>query len=544
MAEIYLADPEWNTLETAVSHGRPIQAWKKRLRHVLDLLDLSPRRTDLDLIVQGDRRISFAAFHEGLEAAASRLANLGVARGDKVLLILYNSPEVLLLQWGAFRLGAIPVFGNRWWTSREAIEVIGRITPQLIVTDLPLDEAQWEGGEVLSPSDIADWWTPQLKAAPVPDPRDGADEDELAAIVFTAGSTGAPKGVQLSHRNLIWSQQTFHNIAGGRAAIPDTPDRQRVSLMTTPMFHNGAIVTGISNLIDGNRMVLTQGKFQPAEVLSLIEKERVTAWQAVPTMFSRVLQHPEFEAFDLSSLVSPASGGMHVSVKLLETVQTKIPSAAATFAAGYGMTENAFITLAMLPQMLATGGAVGRPIPGAEVRIDAADETGQGEILVRSGALMIGYYGAASQPIDAEGWYRTGDLGRFDDDGLLHVTGRVNDMIIRGGENISCAHVEAALLEHPALLEAAVIGIPDEELGELVAAFIRSRPGAALSEEDIANFARTRLAYFCLPSRWVFVDDPLPVLATGKIDRLSLKNALGHLSPPSDHLLQTAVLPR
>ncbi|MBX3595023.1 class I adenylate-forming enzyme family protein [Sphingomonas sp.] len=519
----YLAGPEWRELERTMAHGRPILAWKQRLRHVLDLCDLAPDRDDLDLIVQGDRRISFSAFHRAVAAAAERLSRLGVARGERVMMILYNCPEILLLQWAAFRIGAVPVFGNRWWSEREAAGAIARIRPALVVTDLDLSESM-TGAEAptrLHPADLSGWWHARVEG-PVDDPRPHTHEDDLAAIVFTAGSTGAPKGVQLSHRILIWSQQTFHILQNGRAPIPDGPGGQRVSLMTTPMFHNGALVTGIANLIDGNRMVLLEGKFRPEEALALIERERITAWQAVPTMFMRLMQHPDFDRYDTDSLVAPSSGGMHISDTLLAQVRARLPAAADRFASGYGMTEHAFITLTTLPQIVEKGGTVGKAIPGVEVRIADPDATGQGELHVRSAALMIGYWETGVQPIDAEGWYATGDLARIDPDGFIFITGRAKDMIIRGGENISCAHVEAAMLEHPCVAEIAVVGTPDEQLGETVVAFVRLRPDTVATADELSTFARERLAYFCVPREWRFEREPLPVLATGKLDKVAL----------------------
>ena len=526
MSEDYFESPDWSELEPTTALGRPILAWKRRLRHVLDLRDLSPVRDDLELILQGERHITFAGFHAAVEGAAGRLAGLGVRRSDRVLMILYNSPEVLLLQWAAFRLGAVPVFGNRWWSGREAGDVIARIGPMLVVTDLELSDRERGTAKTLRPSEMASWWNPNRNGNAPVDPRPHAKEDDIAAIVFTAGSTGAPKGVQLSHRNLIWSQQTFHVIQGGRTPPPSGTEAQKVSLMTTPMFHNGALVTGIANLIDGNRMVLLDGKFRPEEALALIERERVTSWQAVPTMFMRLMQHPAFDKFDTSSLIAPSSGGMHLSETLLTSVRAKLPGAAKRFSSGYGMTENAFITLTTLPQILAHGGTVGKPVPGVEVRIADPDATGQGELLVRSGALMIGYWGVEDQPIDADGWFATGDLTRIDKEGFLYITGRAKDMIIRGGENISCAHVEAALLEHPAIAEIAVVGAPDEQLGEVVMAFVRLKPGQDATRDELAEFARGRLAYFCIPSEWRFEQKALPTLATGKLDKVGLVERL------------------
>lgn len=532
-SESYLSTPAWSELTVEQVLGRPTHVWRERPRHVLDLLDLAPDNEGLDLFVQGERRISFYGFRNGVEAAARSFTDLGASRGDPVLLLLFNSPEVLLAQWGLWRCGAVPVFGNRWWSESEVAQIIERVEPKFVVTDMPLDQETLRQSPTVDPARMEAWWEESGDAA-IPDPRDDAQEDDLALIVFTAGSTGAPKGVQLSHRNLVWSQQTIHNMRGGRPPIPESPGEQKVTLMTTPMFHNGAIVTGISALIDGNRMVMLKGKFIPEEVLCLIEQERVTAWQAVPTMFRRVLQHPDIETRDLSSLVAPSSGGMHVPESLMEMIDQKLPQAGPNLVVGYGMTEMSFLTMATRAQMKERPGTVGRPIPGVEMSVDSSDSDGYGELLGRSGALMIGYFQAAEQPIDAQGWYHTGDLGRIDPDGFVYMTGRVKDMIIRGGENISSVHVESALIEHPDVLEAAVCGYPDEQLGEAVGAVVRIRPGSDLSWSDMAGHARSKLAYFSVPSRWIIQTDALPVLATGKIDKVKLAERLRQTEPSND----------
>lgn len=528
--KLYLSTPAWSELVVEPVLGRPTLVWRERPRHVLDLLDLAPDDQHLELFVQGDRRISFGGFRQGVNSAARSFAGLGVSPGNPVLLLLFNSPEVLLAQWGLWRCGAVPVFGNRWWSESEVDEVIDRVRPGLIVTDMPLSQATLRRAKAIDPVSMQGWLEDDGDAV-IPDPRDHSQEDDRALVVFTAGSTGAPKGVQLSHRNLIWSQQTIHNMRGGRPPIPASPGEQKVTLLTTPMFHNGAIVTGISALIDGNRIVMLMGKFVPEEVLCLIEQERVTAWQAVPTMFRRVLQHPDIATRDLSSLVAPSSGGMHVPEALMDLLDQKLPQAGPNLVVGYGMTEMSFLTMATRAQMKERPGTVGRPMPGVEMRVDSPDSHGQAELLGRSGALMIGYLGTTEQPIDAEGWYHTGDLGRIDAEGFVHVTGRVKDMIIRGGENIASAYVESALSDHPDVLEAAVCGYPDEQLGEAVGAVVRIRPGSGLLASELASYARSKLAYFSVPSRWIIQSDPLPVLATGKIDKVKLSEWLRQMEP-------------
>lgn len=521
--ESYLQDPGWSELIVEPVCGRPTQVFKERPKDVLDLLTLTTAPRDFDFLVQGERRITYGAFLDGVDRAAEAMQELGVGAGDRVLVVLYNSIEFMLVQWAAWRLRAVPVLGNRWWSPRDIADVIGWIEPAAVVSDVEVDATALGGRPLVHPDEVAQWWARPESQLPPPPP---VDEDDVVVMVFTAGSSGQPKGVQLSHRNLWWTQQTLHVMQRGRPAPPTSAQDQSVALMTTPMFHNGAVVAGMSALLDGNRIVLLPGRFDAGQALRLIQDERVTSWNAVPTMFSRVLAHEDFASYDLSALRSPSTGGAMVPPALIEAVSAQLPHVAQSFAVGYGMTEMSFLTIVPASMIPARPGTVGKPIPGVEMRVHEPDEHGEGELVGRSGAMMAGYFSSQDDPIDAEGWYHTGDLGRIDDDGLVYVTGRVKDMVIRGGENIACPRVEYALIEHDDVLEVAVFGVADHELGEALAAVVHLREGSAVTGEDLAAFARQRLAYFEVPTRWIISPTPLPVLPTGKLDKVGLRRAL------------------
>jgi acyl-CoA synthetase (AMP-forming)/AMP-acid ligase II len=516
----YLSTPEWSEPVQELVQGRPTLVWRHRPRHVVDLLRLSTARPGQDLLVHGERRMSFGTFLPAVDAGAAALHELGVRENDQVLIVAFNSAEYLLAMWAVWRIGAVPVLGNRWWSPRELAGVLGRTEPKVVITDASPADLDFGSLPVLRSADVESWWTSKT---PPPDVKLRADEDEVAIILFTAGSTGAPKAVMLSHRNLVATQQTIHVMSGGRPPAPETSEQQSVALMTTPMFHLGGVTASLSALLDGNRMVLLRSRFDPREVLELIERERVTSWNAVPTMYARVFGHPDVEKYDLSSLSAPSTGGTMVPADVGELVRKRLQGARRGLGMGYGMTEMAFITMASGDEVATRPGTVGRPIPTMEIKVLDPDDTGEGQLIARSAAMMVGYLGAEQQPIDSDGWYLTGDLGRIDEDGYVYVTGRVKDQIIRGGENISCPYVEAALREHEDVLEVAVLGIPDPDLQEVVGAAVCLVEGSQVGAAELTAFARDRLAHFEVPARWLFLERELPVMATGKIDKVGLR---------------------
>lgn len=271
-ADEYLKTPEWSEFTTETVCGRRVQVWRRRLTQVTELLDVAATAPDLDLVVQADRRISSADFLRTVRTGAAQLAEADIGPADRVLIVLHNSPEFLLSMWSTWGAGAVPVLGNRWWSERELDEVTRRLEPTLVITDMSLPSDLAGTVRVLAPDAVQSWWD-----LPAADPvlATGGDEDDVALILFTAGSTGVPKGVQQSHRVILATQQTLHVMRGGRPPAPSSQVEQGVTLLTTPLFHNGGIVSTISALLDGNRTVLTKGRFDPAEVVELIERERV-----------------------------------------------------------------------------------------------------------------------------------------------------------------------------------------------------------------------------------------------------------------------------
>ena len=505
--------------------GHPGKQYKDRPQSVLQMLSGADIWNDRTFIVQGDRRISYREFFTAMEAAAQLLSEYAEIHGQRVLISAYNSPEFVLAVWAIWYAGGVPVMANRWWSQDELNHAIELTEPVLGLADIPdslnaigttLPLATLERAFPVSGSGTQTQLDTVLSV----------DEDDEALIIFTSGSSGAPKAVSLSHRSVVANQ---HNLLFRSKKLPlqrDAAEPQAVSLVVTPLFHVGGISNLITQPILGGRMVLNEGKFDPLQILQLIEDEGVHRWGGVPTMANRVLEHPEFESFNLSTLQSFPLGGAPLSPTLLDRLRSKLPQLEHKGLANtWGMTESGgFLTAAGNRDLRQRPGTVGKPYPTTEIKIKSPDETGSGEILVRSPTVMLGYVGMTDdQTVDEDGWLHTGDLGHLDQDGYLFLDGRAKDIVIRGGENIACRQVEEALLFHPGVYDVAVFGIPHEDLGEEVAAVVVKRKGFDPTTEELRSFAAERLAYFAVPTRWSIQSEELPVLAGEKIDKKTLR---------------------
>jgi acyl-CoA synthetase (AMP-forming)/AMP-acid ligase II len=294
-----------------------------------------------------------------------------------------------------------------------------------------------------------------------------------------------------------------------------------VGLHTGPLFHVGGVQTLLRAITVGSTLVMPRGKFDPAEALALIERHTISRWAAVPTMVSRLLDHPDVRRRDLRSLRSVTVGGAPVHAELLQRIRTGLPSVQARIPTGYGLTENGGqATAASGADTAERPGSSGRPLPCVELTFLPRPGLPDGEILLRAPTQMSGYYGTDPSPIDHDGWLHTGDLGRLDDKGNLWITGRCKDMIIRGGENIAPVAVERALVAIPGVAEAVVFGVPHPDLGEEVMAIVVVE--AALTPQHLQEQLRTRVASFAVPSRWQLQTEPLPLNHAGKVDKAAL----------------------
>ena len=490
--------------------GIEMRVYASRLGSLREVLAMAEAHGDATYIVFGDRRITFADFKARADAVAAGLAERGVGHGDRVAVLAANSPEWALTFWATVSLGAILVGLNGWWKTDEVLygledsgarvlvgdqkrlvriadELAGEALPGLeavFVTDA--DPAEVGGGARVQP--FADLPVEGAEAPTTP-----IDEADPAVIFYTSGTTGRPKGAISTHRGMIANLQNtvMNTIAGSMADDAPPPigaegGGQTVGLLTSPLFHvAGCHSNLVVSLLGGVRIVMPEGRFDPLEVLRLIETEKVKIWATVPTMVWRVCEHPDRHDFDTTSVRTMAFGGSPSAGELQRKVRETFPNVRAASNA-YGLTESSSVATVLTgADALAHPESVGRAMPVVDVRIDDgaggwAPPGATGEVCLRGPIIMPGYWGKPEATAEAvrDGWLHTGDVGHLDEDGLLYITDRAKDMIIRGGENVYCVEIEERLVQHPDVADAAVIGVPHDALGEEVKAVVQVVPGA------------------------------------------------------------------
>lgn len=518
--------------------GIPFKQYEPRRQRLTELFTDAARWSERTHLIQGGRRITYRQFFAAVDAVATELARRGIGPGDRVLLLAANSPEWVVAFWATLRAGAIIAPGNGWWSGEEVAHVVALVRPTLVLGDpkrlakLPPDAF---GGHVIDIETIRILVESPFPAPPAPPGPATGSEDEAAVIVFTSGTTGLPKGATLAHRSVI---ANLHDLLARSRRLPHQLGDDRngpVSLMMGPLFHIGGIQAMALALVAGGTLVFLDGKFDPTQVLDLIEHERVNVWGGVPTMARRVLDDPTLPGRDLDCVRSVTLGGAPVPPEIIGRLRAAFPNAERGISTIYGMTETSGTVASAGGALMAEHpGTSGPPHPLVDLRIAQPDGEGVGEILVRTPAQMLGYWGeegaghsgghppAPGSIIDEEGFVHTGDLGRLDD-GRLTLTGRSKDIVIRAGENVAAPRIEAVLLEHPGVEDAAVVGLPHADLGEEVAAAVVARAGATLDPAALRAFLEKRLAHFEIPSRWWMRDEPLPTNDAGKIDKRRLR---------------------
>ncbi|GAA0949953.1 FadD3 family acyl-CoA ligase [Actinocorallia libanotica] len=471
------------------------------------VLSAADRFGDAEAVVDGAVRLGFGELAERAGIAAGAFASAGIGRGDRVALCAPNSAEWIVAAFGLLAAGGVLVPVNPRFRPEETAEVLARSGARAVLV-----RQGFLGREYTAPpgvpvidlgSDFLDSGAPFAREV---------DGDDIADVVFTSGTTGRPKGVMMSHRQTLRKYAGWGDLVGLREG-----DRY---LVANPFAHTFGYKAGcVASLIKGCT-VIPVPVFDLDAVLGLVEREKVTVLPGPPSVYHALLSAPGDRStrggYDVSSLRVASTGAADIPVELVRRIRDELPFASVTTA--YGLTEAGTVT-ASRPgdpfEQIAT--TVGTPCDGMEVRV--ADD---GEVLVRGYSVMRGYLDdpeATAEAVDADGWLRTGDLGSLDDGGRLKIIGRKKDMFIVGGFNAYPAEIEGVLLGHPAVAQAAVVGVPDERLGQVGRAFVV--PRAPVTEEGLIAWSRERLAGYKVPRRVEF-RDALPLNAAGKVmkDRL------------------------
>jgi long-chain acyl-CoA synthetase len=533
--------------------GVRLRVWKNAPPSLRELLELSRLHADKTFLVYEDERTTFEQHYRQVATLANRLVDdYGVRKGDRVAIAMRNFPEWSVAFWAATAAGAVVVPLNAWWTSAELVygltdsgskvafldgERLQRLAPDLPGLDLAAVVVRAEGdvpdGVARYEDVLGDVSADAALPAVTLEPEDDA------TIFYTSGTTGAPKGALGTHRNicgnlisLAFARYAAALRSGSPVDAPAADAPQAAYLLSVPFFHaTGCHSVLVANLASGGKLVLMH-KWNPERALELIERERVTTFGGVPTMVWEVLQSPDFGKRDISSVTSVGYGGAPAPPELVRRIEELLPGRIPSN--GYGLTETSSVTTmnAGIDYLLRPD-SVGRPVAVVDVKV--VDESGRalpvgeiGELWIKGPNVVTGYWNKpeATAAAISDGWLHSGDLARLDDEGFVYIVDRAKDMLIRGGENVYCAEVEAALFEHPAVYDVAVIGIPHRELGEEVGAVVRLKPGAEASADDLRQHVAARLAAFKVPVQVWFVDEELPRNPAGKVLKRELRDRL------------------
>ena len=504
-----------------------------------------------EFIVFNDERYSYQDIHIKAAQTANALKNAGIKKGDRVAICMANNPEYIITFMAVTSMGAVCVLLNSWWVPDEVKYGLENSGASILIADekrlLGLEKFTELKKIVVRSSNNSDEYedfNTFIKNQSESFDDSGLDTNDNATIFYTSGSTGFPKGVLSTHRNILstlfsWALVTtlkreVEDVADNLESdsIVNTSEQQSAILHCVPLFHVTGSHSGfLMSIIAGRKMVM-MSKWDPGAALQLIQDEKIGAITGVPTQTWDLLTHPDKDKYDLSSFKELSGGGAprppeHVK-KLKDGFKDAEPSI------GYGLTEtNAAGTLNLGKDYISHPGSCGRAIPPV-TDVAIIDENWNfidkpkavGEIVIKSPANMVGYWGnqeATDEVFNDDGWFRSGDLG-YIDDGFVYIVDRVKDMVIRGGENISCIEVETAIYNHPSVQEAAVFGIPEERLGETLCVAICLKPSMQLTEQDLNDFLKDKLAAFKIPSFVQIGFKELPRVASGKFSKTQLRD--------------------
>ncbi|MES2896442.1 MAG: class I adenylate-forming enzyme family protein [Pseudomonadota bacterium] len=556
-------------IETVDIRGVPTRTWKNLPPTIRSIVELGRTHGDRVFLVYEDERVTFEAFHRAVAAFAAELQAQGVVKGDRVAVVMRNLPEWPVAFYAAAAVGAIVTPLNAWWTGPELEYGLTDSGTKVVVMDAERYERMTEHlpncpdlvrvyvsrdrEEIAHPlvtqlesviGGANDW--AKLPDRPLPDVEIGPDDD--ATIFYTSGTTGKPKGA-LATQRAVNSNIMAAAVAGARAFLrrgeappqPDPDGPQRSSLISVPFFHVTGCFAVLNPSLAGGAKLVMMHKWDVIRAFELIEREKVQSAGGVPTIAWQLIEHPARANYDLSSLESVAYGGAPSAPELVRKIKETFPKSAA--GNGWGMTETcATVTTHGAEDYANRPDSCGPPVPVSDLEIrDAADgktvlgPNQVGELWARGPQVVKGYWNKpeATAQTFVDGWVRTGDLARIDEEGFCFIIDRAKDMLIRGGENIYCIEVENVLYDHPAVMDAAIVGIPHRTLGEEPGAVVTLKPGASATEAELRAHVAEHLAAFKVPVKVKFWHETLPRNANGKILKNELKKLFEEEQAPA-----------
>lgn len=539
--------------------GVPTKVFTAAPPHMRSIWELSAAHADKDYLVYEDERYTYGEIHRQVRILATYLAAQGVERHDRVAVSMRNYPEWVVSYWATVSLGAALVGMNAWWTPTEMEYALNDSAPKVLIVDGERLErlVQIENAPAMHlvvarhsgdmPQAAVRWVDAVAGVDPGVLPTAVIEPEDDATIFYTSGTTGFPKGAQLTNRGSVSNILNIAAMTGATAlaeakavaagdmpAPPPKPTTPTAFMAPTPFFH----VTACNCILHpatltGAKVVMTY-KWDAGRALELIEREKITNFSGVPTMGRELLMHPDWATRDTSTMQGMGGGGSAVQPDLVHKIAGALKQGQPS--TGYGMTETCGIITANSSHLyVERPDSCGPLVPTLEGKL--VDEEGNdlpsdpntvGILCVRGAVTIKGYLNRpeANAETIKDGWLNTGDVARIDADGFVYIVDRAKDMVIRGGENVYCSEVEAAIYTHEAIAEAAVFGVPDERLGEEVAAVLVLRPGSSLTEEELRSHLSTTLARHKIPSKVWFRNEPIPRNATGKFLKRELRKEL------------------
>ncbi len=540
-------------METVDIDGIATRVWKNAHASLAALAEHARGHGDSEFLIFEDERVTYADWYRAVAALAVELQKIGVSKGDRVSLAMRNLPEWPVIFFAATAIGAIVVPLNAWWTDQELVfglvdsetsallcdaERWDRISPHL--TDLPdlkhVIVARSQSALAAPARPLEDIIGRPNDYGNLPDqnlPVVDIAPDDPSTIFYTSGTTGQPKGALGTHRNLTTNALSvgYSAAAASLRRGNELPEPTiRVGLTVVPMFHCTACSAIMMPTIQGGHKMVYLHKWDTVKAMEIIEREKVNATGGVPFIAWQLIEHPDREKYDLSSIDSISYGGAPSAPELARKIYEVFGALPGN---GWGMTETmATVTGHSAEDYLNRPTSCGPPVAAADLKVMSEDASREmpigevGELWARGPMVVKGYWKRpeASAETFVDGWVRTGDLARLDDEGFCYIVDRAKDMIIRGGENIYSSEVENVLYDHPAVMDAALIGIDHKMLGEEPAAIVQLAPGQSASEAELQEWVRERLASFKVPVKILFRKDSLPRNANGKILKKDLKS--------------------